>query len=65
MENIWKKLEVLKDPLNVLNRREFKGIEQKISKAREEVHQIQEQMARNYSNSLARMEKVAIQQLEK
>lgn len=37
MENIWKKLKALKEPLKNLNRKEFKGIEQKISKAREDV----------------------------
>lgn len=36
-KNIWKKLKALKDPLKTLNKKEFKGVKQKISKAREDI----------------------------
>lgn len=65
MENIWKKLKKLKEPLKALNRNEYKGIEQKISKVREEVKQLQDQLRRNYTDTAAVLEKEQIQELEK
>lgn len=65
MENIWKKFKTLKEPLKALNRKEHKGIEQKISKAREDIQQVQDQLRRRYSDSIVMTEKEKIQELQK
>ncbi|KAH0776289.1 hypothetical protein KY290_007700 [Solanum tuberosum] len=65
MENLWRKLRILKSPLKDLNKEEFKGIEMKLSKARMDLQQVQDQLTRNGSDSLMLLEKKILQDLEK
>ncbi|KAH0686276.1 hypothetical protein KY289_017034 [Solanum tuberosum] len=65
MENLWRKLRMLKSPLKDLNKEEFKGIEMKLSKARMDLQQVQDQLTRNGSDTLILLEKKILQDLEK
>ncbi|KAH0764708.1 hypothetical protein KY285_000579 [Solanum tuberosum] len=65
MENIWLKLKALKPQLKKLNREEFKEINLKIAKARQELAIIQRQLTIHSSDDLYRLEKKAVQNLEK
>ncbi|KAH0773890.1 hypothetical protein KY290_011027 [Solanum tuberosum] len=65
MENLRRKLRMLKSPLKDLNKEEFKGIEMKLSKARMDIQQVQNQLTRNGSDTLILLEKKILQDLEK
>ncbi|XP_019235765.1 PREDICTED: uncharacterized protein LOC109216089 [Nicotiana attenuata] len=65
MKAIWAKLKALKGPLKALNVKEFKSITQKIEHNRQELKEIQEQMARAYSDVLLQKEKEIVLKLER
>ncbi|KAG5570619.1 hypothetical protein H5410_060385 [Solanum commersonii] len=65
MENLWSKLRMLKSPLKDLNKEGFKGIEMKLSKARMDLQQVQDQLTRNSFDTLILLEKKILQDLEK
>ncbi|XP_019224291.1 PREDICTED: uncharacterized protein LOC109205978 [Nicotiana attenuata] len=61
----WTKLKALKIPLKALNAKDFKGITQRIEKARLELKEIQKQLASTYSDGLLHKEKKTLLNLEK
>nr|XP_009763967.1 PREDICTED: uncharacterized protein LOC104215770 [Nicotiana sylvestris] len=64
MESIWAKLRRMKRQFRKLNEAEFKGIDEKIDQARQNIHHIQSQMQNSYSDLLQAQEKEWLQKLE-
>ncbi|XP_009781028.2 uncharacterized protein [Nicotiana sylvestris] len=65
LKTIWTKLKELKASLKALNAKDFKGITQRIEKARLELKEIQEQLTSIYSDGLLHKEKETLLNLEK
>ncbi|XP_019265272.1 PREDICTED: uncharacterized protein LOC109242857 [Nicotiana attenuata] len=65
MKAIWSNLKALKGPLKALNAKEFKSIAQRIEHTRQELKEVQEQLASSYSDALLQEEKEIILKLER
>ncbi|XP_075086042.1 uncharacterized protein LOC142168789 [Nicotiana tabacum] len=65
LKSVWTRLTDLKPALKALNSREFRGITQKIEKARIDLRVIQEQISLNCNDALLDMEKKTLLNLEK
>ncbi|XP_075103819.1 uncharacterized protein LOC142178376 [Nicotiana tabacum] len=65
LKSVWTRLKDLKLALKALNSRKFRGITQKIEKARIDLRVIQEQISLNCNDDLLDMEKKTLLNLEK
>lgn len=65
MQNVWRKLKMLRSNLRQLNNAEFKNISQKVEKARSDLKEIQRCIQQQYSDNLLNAEKQALQNLER
>ncbi|KAH0724740.1 hypothetical protein KY284_000605 [Solanum tuberosum] len=65
MKNVWRKLKSLKPLFRKLNNTEYRGLTQKIEKARIDLRNIQGQLAQHNTDQMIDLNKETLQQLEK